>query len=167
LNRDDFACAASEITRKLQKGLSDLTVDFLAEFQRSASAEGYHARVQGLDPTQKLIVDVMAEWAKNRKEWTATATAPGSARRSSQLPPKFQLLLLGTAGTGKTHTAKIGITEVRIALGSYDSVLTMAFTGVASANLGTGSRTIDSIFHTHRADASEDLTGTDLDNLVN
>ena len=167
LNRDDFACAASEITRKLQKGLSDLTVDFLAEFQRSASAEGYHARVQGLDPTQKLIVDVMAEWAKNRKEWTATATAPGSARRSSQLPPKFQLLLLGTAGTGKTHTAKIGITEVRIALGSYDSVLTLAFTGVASANLGTGSRTIDSIFHTNRADAGEDLTGTDLDNLVN
>ena len=42
----------------------------------------------------------------------------------------------------------------------------MAFSGVASANLGTGSRTIDSIFHTNRGDAGEDLTGVDLDNLV-
>ena len=42
----------------------------------------------------------------------------------------------------------------------------MAFSGVASANLGKGSRTIDSIFHTNRADAGEDLTGVDLDNLV-
>ena len=131
------------------------------------AAEGYHARVHGLDPTQKLIVDVMAEWAQKRKQWTSAYSAPGSARRSPPLPPKLQLLLLGTAGTGKTHTAKIGITEVRIASGSYDSVLTMAFSGVASANLGTGSRTIDSIFHTNRADAGQDLAGVDLDNLVN
>ena len=82
------------------------------------------------------------------------------------MPPKLQLLLLGTAGTGKTHTAKVGINEVRIALGSYDCVLTMAFSEVASANLGTGSRTIDSIFHTNQQSAGEDLTGADLDSLV-
>ena len=55
---------------------------------------------------------------------------------------------------------------MRIALGSYDSVLTMAFSGVAAANLGSGSRTIDSIFHTNQHGAGEDLTGADLDNLV-
>ena len=82
------------------------------------------------------------------------------------LPPRLQVLLLGTAGTGKTHTAKIGITEVRLLLGSYESVLTMAFSGVASANLGTGSRTTDSIFHTNRAGAAEDLVGKELDILV-
>jgi len=49
---------------------------------------------------------------------------------------------------------------------SYDSVLTMAFTGVAAANLGTGSKTIDSVFHTNRADALEDLAGEQLDALV-
>jgi hypothetical protein len=76
------------------------------------------------------------------------------------------LLLLGTAGTGKTYSAKTGITAVRQILGSYDSVLTMAFTGVASANIGTGSRTIDSVFHTNRPDAGEDLIGSDLDKLV-
>ena len=83
-----------------------------------------------------------------------------------KMPPKLRLLLLGTAGTGKIHTANIAITEVRTILGSYDSVLTMAFTGVASVNLGTGARTIDSIFHTNRNDASEDLTGENLDTLV-
>ena len=82
------------------------------------------------------------------------------------LPPRLQVLLLGTAGTGNTHTAKIGITEVRLLLGSYESVLTMAFSGVASANLGTGSRTIDSISHTNRAEAAEDLIGPELDTLV-
>ena len=76
------------------------------------------------------------------------------------------MLLLGTAGTGKTYTAKVGITEVRLLLGSYESVLTMAFSGVASANLGTGARTIDSIFHTNRAEAAEDLKGPELDVLV-
>ena len=39
-------------------------------------------------------------------------------------------------------------------------------TGVAAANLGTNPKTIDSVFHTNRADAVEDLTGDALDNLV-
>ena len=56
---------------------------------------------------------------------------------------------------------------MRLLLGSYDSVLTMAFTGVASANSGKGSKTIDSVFHTNRADAVDELTGDALDNLVN
>ena len=51
-------------------------------------------------------------------------------------------------------------------LGSYESVLTMAVSGVASASLGTGSRTIDSIFHTNRPGAAEDLIGPELDILV-
>ena len=59
LSRADLACAASEITGKLQKGLSDLTAGFLAEFQSAASAPGLSAQVQGLDPTQKLFVDVV------------------------------------------------------------------------------------------------------------
>jgi len=104
-----------------------------------------------------MVVDVVAAWAQKRQEWTRA--------RAARLPPQLRLLLLGTAGTGKTHTAKVAINEARIALESYESVLTMAFSGVASANLGTGSRTIDSIFHTNRAGAGEDLVGDDLDKL--
>ena len=61
LSRADFVCSASEITRKLHKGVSDLKEQFVAEFQRMVATEGYATRVQGLDPTQKLVVDVMAE----------------------------------------------------------------------------------------------------------
>ena len=51
-------------------------------------------------------------------------------------------------------------------LGSFDRVLTIAFSGVAAANLGTGSRTIDSVFHTNRTDSTRDLVGDDLGKLV-
>ena len=89
---------------------------------------------------------------------------PGSA--APRPPPALRLLLLGTAGTGNAHAAQVGVAEVRLLFESYDSVLTMAFTGVASANLGTGSRTVDSVFHADRDDAVEDLAGAALDNLV-
>ena len=65
LSRADFAGAAFEITRKLQKGLSDMTADFLADFQHAYFAEESMASLQGLDPTQQLVVDVMTEWAKH------------------------------------------------------------------------------------------------------
>ena len=130
---------------------------FKDELQAARSQQ--NAQIEALDPTQKLLVEVVGEWAGTRKAWKARLCQP-------TMPPKLRLLLLGTAGTGKTHTAKIAITEVRTILGLYESVLTMDFTGVASVNLGTGARTIDSIFHTNRDAASEDLTGEDLDKLV-
>ena len=79
------------------------------------------------------------------------------------LPPKLRLLLLGTAGTRETHTAKNTITEVRTILGSYEIVMTMSSTGVASVNLGTGARAANSMIHMNRSDAHEDLAGEYLD----
>ena len=76
------------------------------------------------------------------------------------------MLLLGTAGTGKTYMAKAGITEAPLMIESCDSVLSMAFTGVAAANLGVGSKAIDSVFRTNRVDVVEYLTGDALGNLV-
>ena len=45
-------------------------------------------------------------------------------------------------------------------------MLTVAFSGVAAANLGGGSRTIDSVFHTNSNGAFEDAVGDQLDQLV-
>ena len=45
-------------------------------------------------------------------------------------------------------------------------MLTVAFSGVAAANLGGGARTVDSIFHTNSDDAADDLCGEALDKLV-
>ena len=96
--------------------------------------------------TQNMDVDILKEWAEKRLEWKILPVVAGPSH-----PPPLRMLLLGTVGTGKT--------EARLMLESCDSVLTMAFTRVAAANLGVGCKTIDSVFHTNRADAVEDLTG--------
>ena len=73
------------------------------------------------------------------------------------------MLLLGTAGTGKTHTAKAAVMGARRVLGTFDAVKMVAHTGVAAANLGGGATTIDSLFQIQ--DAS-DLGSEALDRLV-
>ena len=92
--------------------------------------------------------------------------ARGGRQSLTALPPSLRFLLLGTAGTGKTHTAKTFIGKARQTFGSFGSVLTLAFSRVAAANLGDGASTIDSVFHTNSADARADLTGENLDRLV-
>ena len=85
---------------------------------------------------------MLVEWAGRRAAWRqALPAATGAAR----IGPSLRLLVLGTAGTGKTHTAKIAINEVRRRFLSLDSVVTMASAGVAAVNLGSGAKTIDSI----------------------
>ena len=49
-------------------------------------------------------------------------------------------MLQEKAGTGKTHTAKLAA-KARRTSGSFDSVLTVAFSGVAAADVGDGART--------------------------
>jgi len=128
--------------------------------QLSAAGSGGELarRVETLDPTQHVVYTTIAEWDTSRLAWHQAG-----ARTA---PPTLRLLLLGTAGTGKTHTAQIAVAHVRRALGSFRSVLTVAFSGVAAANLGGGARTVDSIFHTNSDDAAEDLRGEGLDKLV-
>ena len=99
----------------------------------------FGAAVQGLDPTQKLLTEMLVEWADRRAAWRQALPATG---RVPRLGPALRLTVLGTAGTGKTHTAKIAISEVRRRFRSYNSVVTMAFAGVAAGNLGSGATTI-------------------------
>ena len=127
-----------------------MSSSFKDDLQRTKQQSDFATRIASLDPTQKMVVDMLKEWAEKRLEWKSLPVGADPCH-----PPPLRMLLLGTAGTGKTYTAKAGITEARLMLESYDSVLTMAFTGVAAANLGVGSKTIDSVFHTNRADAVE------------
>ncbi len=95
-----------------------------------------------------------------RREQRWDLPAPGSD------PPELKLLMLGTAGTGKTTTAQTGIWTVRRILESFSAVVTVAHTGVAAVNLGGGAATIDSVFQLGKDHAEEDLEGEDLDRFV-
>ena len=162
LARSDFNCSKESVGAKLQGARANLAAEFRCEM---ASAQSdFSAAARTLDPTQKLLAEVLVEWAEKRVAWRQALPASTGGASSG---PLLRLAVLSTAGTGKTHTAKIAINEVRRIFKSYDSVLTLAFSGVAAANLGSGASTIDSIFHTNRAAAAEDLVGDRLDELVN
>jgi len=153
LTVQDFAFTAQQMEARFQEGVHAL----LAKYNDDLIGEG-DVNTDSLDPTQLLAFELVTEWSSRRLFWLE--------RQPLVAPPKFRMMLLGTAGTGKTHVAKLAIRKARRTFGSFHSVLTVAFSGVAAANLGDGARTIDSVFHTNSENAAEDLSGENLDRLV-
>lgn len=164
LSRQRFRFDAASVRGVLQRSVDEMAQVHAAEMKSVESAKDMQRQVDLLDPTQRLVYSYISSWAVRRQAWLSDTQ--GAASASGYAGPELRLLLLGTAGTGKTHTAKLCMRNVRQVLGRYESVLTVAFSGVAAANLGGGSRTIDSIFHTNADSASEDLVGDKLDALV-
>ena len=137
LARADFECSKESITAKLRGGLADLAAQFRDEMASAPS--DFTASSQELDPTQTLMAELIVERAGYRAAWRqALPAATGPAR----IGPSLRLAGLGAAGTGKTRAAKVAINEARRRFLSYESVATMAFAGVAAANLGSGATTI-------------------------
>ena len=99
-----------------------------------------------LDPTQRAVHDRIEEWARG-------AYAPGEAPPGAAKP--LRLLVLGTAGTGKSDTIRAAVETVERALGP-GSVLRCAHTGVAAHNMGAGAETINSIFKIGGSDPAPD-----------
>jgi hypothetical protein len=158
LNAVDFACTSLLVRTTLEESMVALHQQFVEEMRAPDAVAKLDKTIASLDPTQREAYKSIAEWAQLRHQW--------EIEPDSNLPPGLEFLLLGTAGTGKTHTAKAGITKVRHLFRDFNAVLTLAFSGVAAANLGSGSRTIDSIFHTNTDDAASDLCGQGLDRLA-
>ena len=132
--------------------IRDRSVDALgakcaSEMKHAASVREHEKEVMRLDPTQRIFYEHVSSWAASKQQWLRDRrnNVPGLSCR----PPSVNTLLLGTAGTGKTHTAKLAIQQARRIFGRHGSVLTLAFSGAAAANPGGGSRTIDSVFHTN------------------
>ena len=98
LLRSDFTCSQEAVSAKLHGGLANLANGFRSEM--AAAPPGFDT----LDPTQRLLSQVLVEWADKRVAWRqALPAATGAAR----IGPPLRLAVLGTAGTGKTHAAKI------------------------------------------------------------
>jgi hypothetical protein len=125
LKADDFPCTGQHVRDTLQKGVRDQTHKFVEDMNAPAARTLLEAAVHTLDPTQHEAYQIVADWARRRFQWEA---APDSVSA-----PCLEFLLLGTAGTGKTHTAKTAITDLRLLFQHFRAVLTMAFSGVAAA----------------------------------
>jgi DNA replication protein DnaC len=109
--------------------------------------------IAALDPTQRMVYDVVKQWSEKEQ------ALPG---RDEPL----RLVVLGTAGTGKTFTTKSAVAAARLAFGDFEAVAMVAHTGVAAANMGCGATTIDKFFSLGGDKAEEDLTDSALDTLV-
>ena len=132
-----------------------------------ADASGGAGVVQqmDLDPTQASFVDHMEAWLaacsqqadRMEKNLPALVSADGGGENVAALVSADgdkatlaqllePILLLGTAGTGKTTTiqaANARLVEKGLAGGR---IMRAAFTGVAASNMGTGGRTLMSLF---------------------
>ena len=135
LTQGDFAFTKDDMQMRLQRSVQTLYAEFEGRLRSDSSDD-----VKSLDPTQLVAYQLLHEWADKRQAWCQS--------QSLAAPPSLHLLLLGTAGTGKTLTAKLAIAKARRTFGSFHSVLTVAYSGVAAANLGDGARTVDNTFST-------------------
>ena len=159
LERRDFVCTKAGIQEKLEMAIAAIQRKFNDETMGAEAAEQLEEDIASLDPTQRVAFNVIREWADAKAKWNAQPLA--GAR-----PPPLRMLLLGTAGTGKTHAAKTAVKAARRILGEFTAVKSVAHTGVAAANLGGGATTIDSVFQGGGDNAEEDLDGELLDRLV-
>ena len=100
-----------------------------------------------MDPTQQSFVDHMCAWRD------AFVTDAEICQSNLPLPSEkdgpWQLcgpvLLLGTAGTGKTTTMQAVNQQLEVH-GLKGRIVRAAYTGVAASNMGSGARTIMSLF---------------------
>ena len=105
-----------------------------------------------LDPTQVSFVAHLREWGEKyvaRRE-ICDANLPACAEESDTPRWCEPVLLLGTAGTGKTTTVQAA-TAVLESLGLAGRIVRAAYTGVAASNLGAGGRTLVSLFRLNKA----------------
>ena len=135
--------------RSTQGGLSHEEASALvaAPSATSASAAGSASNGPRMDPTQQSFVDHMAVWRD------AYVNCPDICQSNLPLPSDkdgpWQLcgpvLLLGTAGTGKTTTMQAANQHLENH-GLKGRIVRAAYTGVAASNMGSGARTIVSLF---------------------
>ena len=125
-------------TKALSKGPSHEEARLLAQH----SSDDIAVSISDLDPTQLSFARHMTSWNEQyRKHKKVHETnLPCMQGLDDQL-----VLLLGTAGTGKTTTLLATNAELSRS-GLQDRIVRAAFTGVAASNMGSGSRTLMNLF---------------------
>ena len=116
IGASEWRVSLEEMQCKLQSALNAQETEFAAQVQSRAYKVQIEAAVSTLDPTQKLLYDTVVQWSEKRLQWEQEAgwstARPVSGRRAAPPPaPEFMQLLLGTAGSGKTHTIEGRVTS--------------------------------------------------------
>ena len=104
-----------------------------------------------LDPTQASFVQHMSSWMNAYKSEAASfkANLPMSQDPEDRENLTEPVLLLGTAGTGKTTTLQAA-NRLLETHGLAGRIVRCAYTGVAASNMGMGGRTLVSLFRLSR-----------------
>lgn len=100
-----------------------------------------------MDPTQQPFVDHMRAWCD---AYVSTAEAcnnnlPLPVEKDGLWQLQGPVLLLGTAGTGKTTTVQAANQQLE-EHGLKGRIVRAAYTGVAASNMGSGAPTLVSLF---------------------
>ena len=146
-----------------QGGVSQsVAVSLVSSLQSEGSAKA--PQLEDLDPTQQSFVSHLRSWAEAFVAISAckelnspldasadvsdALTFSGGQRKDVDLHEP--VLLLGTAGTGKTTTLQVANTVLG-ERGLSARIVRAAFTGVAASNMGSGARTLMSLFRLSRS----------------
>eukprot|EP00435_Cladocopium_sp_Y103_P051080 s1595_g15.t1 len=111
-----------------------------------------------LDPTQASFVDHMRQWGEGYVACSESCEQDLPVVDEVCSTPRWcePVLLLGTAGTGKTTTVQAA-NSVLEELGLQGRIVRAAYTGVAASNLGAGGRTLVSLFRLTKRNAAGGL----------
>ena len=152
-----FEMSTNAAKRILQDSVSRLKRQFQTDCMTDEEKEKQKKRLREMDPTQSMVYEWTKLWIDKRKNW-----------KFGQLPPdhendKHQLIVLGTAGTGKTTTVRAAVAAVRMDAQHFDAAIMVAHTGVAANNMGIGSTTVDTFFKLGGENKDVDLTSEKAD----
>ena len=134
------------LLRPAQSGPSHVEAQALARPRRDAG--GGVASLDDLDRTQRSFAQHLLAWAGAYRSQAELfdSNLPSLAGSGGEAVAELRepVLLLGTAGTGKTTTLQAA-NAVLEDMDFAGRIVRVAYTGVAASNMGSGSRTIMSL----------------------
>ena len=89
LSRSDFARTSFGMTQTFHAGLAAMSSSFKDDLQRTKQQCDFASRIASLDPTQKMVVDMLKEWAEKRFEWKSLLVVADHCH-----PPPLRMLVL-------------------------------------------------------------------------
>ena len=135
--------------RSTQGGLSYEEASALVSAPNSTGGSAAADAASGprMNPTQQSFVDHMSAWrdAYVNSADICQSNLPLPSDKDGPWQLCGPVLLLGTAGTGKTTTMQAANQQLE-AHGLKGRIVRAAYTGVAASNMGSGARTIVSLF---------------------